>query len=507
MKRTTAAPPVRGRGCFMLGVSDPHLPRPTNRGTVRKVTFAALSLVLAALILTPIHDLVPWVTYRYDQKRFVEVSLLALALAAIACSPFVSGQITNLYKEFPLPARRCFAIIVLIGLVSSSLAESPRHAYSELSLFMALFALALLLALAFRHWGEQGLLVCAWLLVAGTLVYLTQFLAGVAGALIQARPLDPAEVAPGYSNIRFLNQWLTWAIPLLAVPLMVNSPSNRIFRALTFITLAGAWFMLFGTRARGSMLGLTVAYATAWLLFHGPGRQTALLQIRALLAGLAAFIVLYKFLPYVLGIEQAFFPRLETAMTTSGRTELWNDAINLIASSPLLGIGPQHFAWYPNILAHPHNALLQIACEWGIPVAAISTGLAAWGAIRWSVRLAQTKTAHEIIVVRVALTASLAAAAVHSMLSGILVMPLSQLFLVLVVGAMVGLYGRLDGNGADVVGSAYVPTRVGALATMALLLGSLAPDALNRLEDQWQYQERSVVTVGPRMWQHGGIPH
>ena len=53
----------------------------------------------------------------------------------------------------------------------------------------------------------------------------------------------------------------------------------------------------------------------------------------------------------------------------SVRLILWKQAVNLIKQHPFFGVGPQHFAYYPNEWgAHPHNAVLLFATEWGLPV-------------------------------------------------------------------------------------------------------------------------------------------
>lgn len=54
----------------------------------------------------------------------------------------------------------------------------------------------------------------------------------------------------------------------------------------------------------------------------------------------------------------------------SSRTVLWWRAWELVAAHPFLGVGPLHFAHDSaalNLPAHPHNWVMQIGAEWGLP--------------------------------------------------------------------------------------------------------------------------------------------
>lgn len=60
----------------------------------------------------------------------------------------------------------------------------------------------------------------------------------------------------------------------------------------------------------------------------------------------------------------------------SGRLQLWSIALQMAIHHPWLGVGPMHFSAYPNpIAAGPHNLMLQISAEWGIPAMGIFTML------------------------------------------------------------------------------------------------------------------------------------
>ena len=53
---------------------------------------------------------------------------------------------------------------------------------------------------------------------------------------------------------------------------------------------------------------------------------------------------------------------------SSFRIDLWIQAWEIIKGHPWLGVGPLHYANFPNAIASsPHNFFLQIASEWGGP--------------------------------------------------------------------------------------------------------------------------------------------
>jgi putative inorganic carbon (hco3(-)) transporter len=117
--------------------------------------------------------------------------------------------------------------------------------------------------------------------------------------------------------------------------------------------------------------------------------------------------------------------------------------VRFIAENPLLGVGPMHFAYYANtVAAHPHNALLQLASEWGIPAALLFTAVFAAGGLSFAgyVKRVTTQADDHTALIAVALLAALTGAAAQSMVDGVLVMPVSQVTLALMCGWAVGVY-------------------------------------------------------------------
>ncbi len=127
---------------------------------------------------------------------------------------------------------------------------------------------------------------------------------------------------------------------------------------------------------------------------------------------------------------------------SSNRGELWSSALAMVRDAPLLGVGPMHYS-FRNFewAAHPHNAVLQLAAEYGLPVATIAIGLVAyllWSCVRW------TKSARsaEDRVVNTGLLAALLMGLLDALVSGNTLMPVSQMTLFILIGWVIGRNAR-----------------------------------------------------------------
>ncbi len=123
-------------------------------------------------------------------------------------------------------------------------------------------------------------------------------------------------------------------------------------------------------------------------------------------------------------------------VSVNSRFYLWHQAWMMIKSKVVLGVGPLHYAYYPNAIgAHPHNSLLLMASEWGVPVTLFMVFLATWGFCAWCRYARQSPS-----FTNIALTVSLLAGLLYSLVSGVMVTPLSQLMMGLIIGWMLGHY-------------------------------------------------------------------
>ena len=149
--------------------------------------------------------------------------------------------------------------------------------------------------------------------------------------------------------------------------------------------------------------------------------------------------------------------------------------------------------------------LLQLAAEWGLVAAALIAGLASWAFLKWTTAARRAEDAQENVLLRVSLTGSMIAGATHSLVSGVIVMPLSQTALALVCGwalacyrsgtALAGAVRNDDHQARRWTGGIILSSAVVALVSMT------AYDARHLHGDSSWQQEPVPFRAQPRFWQ------
>ncbi|WP_372587009.1 O-antigen ligase family protein, partial [Salinibacter ruber] len=131
-------------------------------------------------------------------------------------------------------------------------------------------------------------------------------------------------------------------------------------------------------RSGGTIVGMVVATLGVAFLFHRRASRWLLVQVTALLAGVALYYLLFS-----TGEPPAATERFQQiGKSGSRRLQLWQVSLEMLWANLWLGAGPMHFAWPPyqlTGLASPHSALMQWLAEWGLPSTLMMTGLTTWG--------------------------------------------------------------------------------------------------------------------------------
>lgn len=390
-------------------------------------------LVSAAAYLLAAPLLGVWYSqlHSFEIQRGAQIVLLCLAALALLASPARALPVPRLTR----PAVGALVAVLMLGLVSAAMAARPEYALREVASFSGLFLLALTVAAARIRLGsamDRALLGCVWV---GALLYLVLFL-----GLHFASPRDVSsfhELFPSFANPRFFSHLLTWTLPLMVVAAVPAADRTGARVPLLWAVAGGWWMLLIASGSRGSIAGLACAtlVMAAWF---GRGAASWLWgQAVALALGIASHSLLAR---------ASSFSQLgtvsERGISDNGRYEFWSHATGLLERSPWLGAGPAHFAFYRGDFtfpaAHPHNALLQWLSEWGIPSTMLLAALVLWALARW-LRFARTP-ATDGSLLRIGISGSILAAGAHSLVCGVIVMPVSQTLGAVVVGWALGLY-------------------------------------------------------------------
>lgn len=481
------------------------------RGTSKSCRLAYL-LLIAALALVWSLPLVTWLPDAtwHDQQRIGQTFVMTLAAVAVALM-FGSGA---LRPPLLLAAgwRRLLALIIAAGVVSACFAHRPFWAFAEIALGVGSLGIAWVVATMRRIRGvivDRALLALLVLTCAGLVArFLSAYLSAVIG---REGVLNAWLLVDGFSNPRFFGQFLTLGLPLLVVPLLASGELHRYAFVAGLLTVL-AWAIAITSGTRGTWLGM--AAAAALLACTGPtGRRWASLQAWAAAAGAVLFWVAMTAVPGALSIRTEHHAAARLTASLSQREIIWRQAIEVAYQNPLLGIGPMQLADLPNgVAAHPHQAWLQWAAEWGFPSALLVTWLVARAA--WSVAsIARTygESTREQNVLRLCLMGSLAGGLTQAMVDGVLVMPYSQLWVALLGGWLFGLQPQAASSDR-VVSEARTASR-GSLfswaAAFAVSVGLLACVVVRDYPHLAEREQAFARSIGghfqPRFWAQGVI--
>lgn len=428
-----------------------------------------------------------------------------LVVAGTAVVFLLCCRMPHTFALVDRPARLACGLVLLAGIVSSLYAHQPLWALTEVALVAACCCCAEAFAHSRRSNGASVdrllMLFVVFICAFKSFDFLTSaFHSFSAGTGI----LDTGGLLSGFSNKRFYGQFQTFTLSLLALPLLLST-TKRSAQAWVFSLLSLWWLIAVTGGTRGTWLGMGVATCVLFICGHS-GRRWVTWQLPAVVVGVTLYWLLFSVLAGYLGMEvsNAASDRLTT--TLSNRGPLWQQAWDMIRERPWLGFGPMHFADIHNpIAAHPHQAILQWASEWGVPSTLLVMGLVVRGL--WAtLRLIRERSTSDdpTDLLRLCLFASLIGALTQSMVDGVIVMPYSQLWLSLVVGWLMALHVWKSEPAKP---SAFINwSWMGISSAAVLLLVYVAIRDVPHLDERDKlYQQQYGGHYQPRFWIQGVI--
>ncbi len=476
-----------------------------NHSIQKGFQFVFLFLFSLYLVFSPSLNLLA-----FDEKRIIELLLISLTLFNI-CFDFKTLNQTP-YFNFKFSQQLSLACLVLLLILSSLQAANINSALLEISLTIGLIFFCLTIG---KITKENSRIMHSFFFITLTvsaLFYLTNSFTAYFASFIENIPLRWPEPFSGFSNIRFFNQYQIWSIPLISLPILLYpSLDKRLLNGLKIIAIGWA-ILLFASGSRGAVSSVIISLALSFIIFRSYAKPLLKLNSILLLAGLSGYLILFKFLPWALNNEVTLgWKPISQFASSNARIELWQFALQYIADNPWLGIGPMHYAYYPGPgLAHPHNSILQWTCETGIPsilllIFLIFSGLTAW--VKKFHRLQEKNKLTAPAHLWIALFCSMISGLIYSLVSGVIVMPLSQIMMALIAGWMLGIYFQ-DQKNPHISKIQGLSFKLLAGITLITLVYTVLPSLVPRLSSSYAdlpYQSYTVHT--PRFWQIGGVPH
>jgi O-antigen ligase len=458
----------------------------------RLYIYFCMSLYFVSAVITPISG--------NDWQRVAQ-SIVAL----LCCLALVSSGRHESRASLDKATVSLGAILSIFALLSIWRSHQPQWALVELAVLLSSCCIVSAFALERARFGLGLDRILITFVIFICAIKSLQFISALAAAFLSdVGILDSTLLFEGFSNRRFYGQFQTFTLPLLTLPLLLaaTKPSTKFG---IFLLLGCWWMMAIAGGSRGTWLGMACATISILCCCGAGGRRWLRWQIAAAATGLAMFLFFFSLLPGYVNVVVTNFAgdRLNTSL--SAREIIWQQAWEMIQERPLIGFGPMHFADIHNqVAAHPHQIVLQWACEWGVPSTLLVIGLVARGLLV-TLQLIRKRSAssESVDLLRICLFGSLVGALTQAMVDGVIVMPYSQLWMALVVGWLMGIHDWPRQDSADVM------LRRGLLAALMLAVGLLmytvARDFPYLDEREVQYGHDFGGVLQPRFWMQGVI--
>jgi O-antigen ligase len=305
----------------------------------------------------------------------------------------------------------------------------------------------------------------------------------------------------GFINVRFLNQIMVLMFPLVLVADYLFPVSKKIVWFCSIMTVA----LLFNSDGRGAMaMAIFESVVLILMLKHTPF-NAHLFRVRLLkvwLIGLLVFLVFFVWIPSMrLDVYQMAAIRLSEPV----RFQMWAEAFDLWRNNMWWAYGGMSFADKTGdvsyILGHPHNSIVQVLYEYGL-IGLTCLVLALLFLLK---RIYSHLVFGPVNTLLVPVFVSLLAGAGLSLVSGVIVMPFSQLILFVQMLVIVSIVYRREGGSASVGFRPPLYISIKPLIMIGIvvffLLGCISYLSWVRVMGQ----ETLTFDVGPRFWMIGRL--
>lgn len=459
---------------------------------------AGISILVFTALITflPSLDFMPNYIYFHDSQRLLELLLLVLVLL-FAIFNKVDSQI-NLSKKTEN------ALFLLIGLATMStlLAKSQRHATIEISMFAGLSYLALIIVILFNDNKALFIKLINYVLWTSTILYLFAFYVGYFAAITSHTPLNWPSPFTGFNNIRSFNQYQLWPLALITLPLLAfNLKRNNLI--WMHFALTCWWILLFYSASRGVLVAWVIGVTITATIYKKHSWPFLRIQFINIATGFAGYYVLFKTIPSLQG--STVITSSIARESTSDRTALWMECLKFIQENPVFGIGPMNAPWHNSIMLQPHNSVLQLASEWGLPATLIILSLASYGIYKWLKKFNFNTLENQSILdknLTVILFFTISTNAIYSLVDGVIVMPISQVLMFTIIGLMIGHFAHDDlaSSQEGYIASHFSFRQTFALLTLIALIWATLPEITQGLSGYERGFSMGPDTINPRIW-------
>jgi putative inorganic carbon (hco3(-)) transporter len=452
------------------------------------ITFIGLFVCLPSIHLNNQNT----ITY-HDSQRLFELLLVTLVLlySALNKTHLSNSSIIN------------YAFLLLLGLALASafLAKSTRHAMVEISIFAGLYYFSLFIAKLYESNKDKFLQGMLNIALASIVLYMISFYSGYITATIFKTPLHWPKPFAGFTNIRSFNQYQLWSLAIITLPLLAFDLKNHL-RLWLYLALACWWVLLYYSASRGVLIAWLVGFSVTALIFQKFAWPLLRIQLINMTTGFIGYYCLFKLFPSLL--ESTVITSTVIRETTNDRLALWGNALYLISHHPYLGVGPMNYPWYNTTLSHPHNSVLQLASEWGLPATFIILAIFVNSIYCWLKKfnlntLSKFSDLDQNLAVILFFTIMTNSA--YSLVDGVIVMPISQVLMFTIIGLMIGFYNKNKTTPyRDSSINIFNYKSILPIITLIVLACSTWPEIKQALNNHEKRFSMGYTAAGPRIW-------
>lgn len=457
------------------------------------IVLFVVGLALAVMVPWQLHDLF------YNPQRVAQWQLSGafLLVTGLLLRGGVYAQLLVCWQGYRRIVSIAVAALIIAALVFSPM---PEVALLEFSYLAMLLGLILVIAAAVPSLDKRG-----WRFLAAVCAVFILFYS--AHSILYVSLVwdfgDRHDFGPGFDNVRFFADVAAGMMPLSLLYIVVRPRPSWLAALFLALPLSVWWWLLWVSESRAALLGLVFGSVVVLVLF---GRAARLPVFTLALAGFCGLLGWWLLNPLV--VEGAESPFLRDIASSSGRMALWSDALRYAWQQFPLGLGPMGFAadgQYRS--AHAHNLLLNIAAEWGLPLALTLLGILV--RISWVIRKRVQHLSEKEKPLYTCLVLAFISVMVNVQFAGAQIMPVSALVLVLVIGLAVGF--RPGGALPQPSTLDIRPVRatlVWAILMLVFCYQVFAGAALHRLSDAPVSQcvtDGTRLSYYPRFWIQGRV--
>jgi len=345
------------------------------------------------------------------------------------------------------------------------------------------------------------------LLAATGFAVVTQESMGFAAGWVLGTEFNYSQALVHFAHPRFYNQLQTWSVPVIAA-LPWIFPDRRWIKTGCVTLLGLQWFLLIALAARGTTLSLLTAMAFVALWMPGQCKFWLKYQVTGVLTGIVIYAGILFFNAVLIPASQTgeFYAHSvgRPMLHTSGRSTLWRLSMQDAIKHPVLGTGPTRYACDSELIlpAHPHSFPMRILGEWGMIAFSLVFILAGSIGLGFLRNLKFPRTSKQTAPpLQAMLATSLIAGVMHACLSGLLIMPASQVNMTLIAGWSLSLSRCKSSELKNSSVSGYLLI-AGMLVACATLLFAIRE--IKQLPLRTSYSSHYGPMV-PGFWQNGRV--